>query len=80
MLRYFSGSFFESMEHIDRSLKLGNVADTVFHRGMNSNLTDPRPNARHRFPVRRLLSLLNQPKLKTREPPSILRERLNITP
>src|SRR4026208_1805129 len=78
--RCFPGSFFEGMEHIDRFLKLGNVADTVFHRGMNSDLTDPRPNARHRFPVRRLPSLLNQPKLKTREPLGIRWECLDITP
>lgn len=41
VLRCFSGSFFEGMEYIDRFLKLGNIADTVFHSGMNSDLTDP---------------------------------------
>jgi len=68
------------MEHVDRFRKLSDVADAMFHSGMDSDLTNPRPNARHRFPVRRLHSPLNQPKLKTREPPGILWERLDITP
>jgi hypothetical protein len=78
VLRCFSGSFFEGMEHIDRFLKLGNIADTMFHRSVNSDLPDSRPNTRHRFPVRRLHSLLNQPKLKTRKPPGIRRECLKV--
>ena len=47
VLRCFSGSFFEGMEYIDRFLKLGNIADTVFHSGMNSDLTDPSMLAKH---------------------------------
>ena len=80
VLQRFSSPFFKGMEHVDRFCKLGNVADTVFHHSMNSDLTDPQPNARHRLPVRRLHSLLNQPKLKTREPPGIRRECLKVMP
>ena len=74
VLRCFPSPFFKCMEHVDRFRKLGNVADAMFHSGMDSDLMNPLPNTRHRFPVRWLHSLLNQPKLKAREPPGIRRE------
>jgi hypothetical protein len=80
VLRRFPGPFLECMEHIDRFHKLGDVAYAMFHLGMNSDLTDPGTNARHRFPVQWLQPLLNQPKLKARESPDIPRECLQVTP
>lgn len=80
VLRRFPGPFLKGMEHIDRFRKLGDVADAMFHLGMNSNLTDAGTNARHRFPVQWLQPLLNQPKLKARESPGTPRECLQVAP
>jgi len=66
------------MEHVDRFRKLGDVADAMFNRSVNSDLTDPLPNTRHWFPVRRLHSLLSPSKLKAREPSGIRRECLKV--
>ena len=51
VLRCFPSPFFKCMEHINRFRKLGDVADAMFNLSMNSDLTDPWPNTRHRFPV-----------------------------
>ena len=78
--RGFPGPFFKRMKHIDRFRKLDDITDTMFHRGMDSHLTDAGTNRRHRLPVRRLQPLLNLTELKTCEPPRIRRECLEVMP
>ena len=78
VLRCFPSPFLKCMEHVDRFRKLGDVADAMFDRSVNSDLTDPLPNTRHWFPVRRLHSPLNQSKLKAREPSGIRRKCLKV--
>src|SRR5438105_14266000 len=67
VLRRFLRPLLEGMEHVDCLRKLGDVAHPVFQRGMNPDLTNPRPNARHRFPVERFQPLLNLTELKACE-------------
>jgi hypothetical protein len=68
------------MEHIDRFSKLDDVTDAMFHRGMNSNLTDAGTDRRYRLPIGRLQTLLNLPELKACEASGIPRKYLHVTP
>jgi hypothetical protein len=80
MLRRFPSPPFKGMEHVDRVHKLGDVADAMLDRGMNSDLTDAGTDRWHRFPVSRLQTMLHLSELKACKPPEILRECLLVIP
>jgi hypothetical protein len=78
-LRRLPAALIEGVQYVHSLRKLRDVQHSVLKRRVDPNLTDARPDHRHRLPVRRIESLLDTPQLKPSESPRVARELANVS-
>jgi hypothetical protein len=76
--RFFPGSLFETVEHVNTLCKFSHIEDSMFEPSVDANLLNASSHCRHRLPVIWFTPLLDTSQLEAGDAPCLRRESLEI--